>query len=90
MNLSRANRLLCQLLDGKVRQHIFQPAELELLLQVVEHPKVPRRTLRQYQRLIARRARDGESTVPKLDEFLESVSERRASRVIAKSATSSV
>ena len=89
MNLSRANRLLCELLDGKVRQHMFQPAELELLLDVIEHPKVPLQTLRQYQRFIARRALNGETTIPKLDQFLESVAERRASRAIARNATNS-
>jgi hypothetical protein len=90
MDAHRANRLLCQLLDSKVRQHTFQPDELEFLLDLVEHPKRPRRILRQYQRFIARGVRNGESTVPKLDEFLESMAERRASRAIAKSAASSM
>ena len=90
MYAHRANRLLCQMLDGKVRQHTFRPEELEFLLDLVEHPKMPRRTLRQYQRFIARGVRNGESTVAKLDEFLESMAKRRANRAIAKSATSSM
>jgi hypothetical protein len=80
VNTIRVNRLLRQLLDGNLRQNVFNPAELELLLDFTDHPKIPRRTLRRYQRLIAQRAANGESTVLRLSEFLKADAQSRLQR----------
>ena len=81
MHSSRANRLLCQVLDGTLRQHKFQPAELELLLDIVDRPtKIPRRTLRQYKNALARSAANDQILPPTLSEFIQQQARRRAER----------
>ena len=80
MNTIRVNRLLSQVLDGNLRQNIFNSAELELLLDIAGQPKIPRRTLLRYQRVIARRAANGESSVLRLSEFLKADAQNRLQR----------
>ena len=80
MNTIRVNKLLRQVLDGNLRQNVFSSVELELLLDIADHPKIPRRTLRRYQRVIARRAANGESSVLRLSEFLKVDAQSRLQR----------
>lgn len=74
-----------QVLDGKVRQHQFEPAELELLLEIVEHPELSKQTLRLYQQTLARCAANGKSSMPTLSEYLESRQQRHRSKRAARS-----
>ena len=69
-----------QVLDGKVRQNRFEPAELQLLLEIVDHPKLPRRTLRRYQQTLAREAANGQLSMETLSEYLEVQRQRRLRR----------
>ena len=85
-----ASRLLMQVLDGKVRQHQFEPAELELLLEIVEHPELSKQTLRRYQQTLARYAANGKSSMPSLSEYLEDHQRRRRSKRAVRSLAAGV
>ena len=75
VNSFRAYRLLGQVLDGTLRQNRFDPVELELLLDIVDRPtKVPLRTLRLYQKFLAR---NPESSAHTLSEYLVRMKRRR-------------
>ena len=79
-----------QVLDGKVRQHQFEPAELELLLEIVEHPELSKQTLRRYQQTLARYAANGKTSMPTLSEYLEGRQARHRSKHAARSLVAGV
>ena len=77
---SRFQRLIAEVVRGRTRRTVFQPWEVELLLDIESCNLDPKRrvgTLRQYLRAVERQLEQGPGPPIKLSEFLR---RRRASR----------
>lgn len=71
--LSRFDKLVGELLRGKIARNSFEPWEVELLLDIQGCELTPKRrveTLRQYQRAVRRQMERGESLL-KLSDYLQ-------------------
>jgi hypothetical protein len=70
---SRFNRLLQELLRGKLKRNCFQRWEVDLLLDIEScemGPGAKRQALKRYQRAVTRQLERGASTPFKLSEYL--------------------
>ncbi|HBY61061.1 MAG TPA: hypothetical protein DEH78_14660 [Solibacterales bacterium] len=68
------NRLVQELLRGKLHRNTFQPWEIELLLDIEAcalRPSARRDALKRYQKAVERQMERGDSTPMKLSEYLE-------------------
>jgi len=71
--LNRFNRLVAELMRGAIARNVFQPWEIDLLLDIESCPLDRRRrleTLRQYQRAVERQLDTGPGPPMKLSVFL--------------------
>ena len=70
---SRFNRLVQELLHGKLRRNCFQRWEVDLLLDIEGcdmGPGAKRQALKRYQRAVTRQLENGANTPSKLSEYL--------------------
>lgn len=70
---SRFNRLVQELLHGKLRRNCFQRWEVDLLLDIEGcdmGPGAKRQALKRYQRAVTRQLENGANTPFKLSEYL--------------------
>jgi hypothetical protein len=80
--LSRFQRLIGELIRGVSTRTVFEPWELQILLDVNEcalNPKQRTNILRQYQNGVAKQLEKGPGPPMKLSEFLQRRKTRRAS-----------
>jgi hypothetical protein len=81
--LAQFNRLIQELLGGKMQRNTFRPWEVELLLDIEGcglRDASRRETLRRYQRAVQRHMEKGADRPLKLSEYLESVKSKREAR----------
>jgi hypothetical protein len=79
---NRFQRLIGELLRGSTSRTVFQPWEIEILLDIdacVLDPKRRIGILRQYARAVGRQLEEGEGTPMKLSEYLQRRTTRRPS-----------
>ena len=82
MMISRFERLMTELIRGGTNRTVFQPWELEILLDIQDcalDPKLSAGILRQYQRAVTRQLETGPGRPMKLSDFLQSRKTRRPS-----------
>jgi hypothetical protein len=73
LTFNRFRRLIAEVLRGKTRRTVFQPWEVELLVEIDScglDPKRRTRTLRSYVRAVERHLEQGPGPPMKLEEFL--------------------
>ncbi len=71
--LAQFNRLIRELLQGRLNRNTFRPWEIELLLDIEDCPlreSSKKDTLRRYQRAVQRSIEDGAAAPMKLSAFL--------------------
>jgi hypothetical protein len=71
--LTQFNRLIRELMRGKINRNTFRPWEIELLLDIEKcqiRDSARENTLRRYQRAVQRQLERGASTPMKLSEYL--------------------
>ncbi|MGA2267381.1 MAG: hypothetical protein ABSH44_02825 [Bryobacteraceae bacterium] len=71
--LNRFNRLMGELMRGAIARNVFQPWEIDLLLDIENCPLDRRRrleTLRQYQKAVERQLETGPGPPMRLTDFL--------------------
>jgi hypothetical protein len=81
--LNRFRRLIAELLKGSVRRTVFQPWEVELLLDIESCVLDPRRRtpiLERYARAVVRQLEAGPGPPLKLSEYLQRSKTRRPSK----------
>lgn len=72
--LAQFNRLIRELLRGKIVRNTFRPWEIEILLDIENcqiRESARENTLRRYQRAVQRQLEKGTGQLMKLSEFLE-------------------
>lgn len=82
LTLNRFHRLIVEILQGGTRRTVFQPWEVEILLDIESCGLEPRRRgqrLRQYLRAVRRQLETGPGPPMKFSEFLQSRRTRRPS-----------
>jgi hypothetical protein len=82
LTLQRFHRLITEVLQGGTRRTVFQPWEVELLLDIANSGLDPRRKgarLRQYMRAVRKQLESGPGPPMKFSEFLQSKRTRRPS-----------
>ena len=82
--LNRFRRLIGELMRGAIARNIFEPWEVEILLDCEQCRVEPRRrmeTLRQYQRAVEKQLETGPGPPMKLSEFLQARTTRRPSNL---------
>jgi hypothetical protein len=79
--LAQFNRLIQELLRGRLQRNTFRPWEVDLLLDIEAcnlRGSARRETLRRYQRAVQRHMEKGAPLPLKLSEYLEAVKTKRA------------
>jgi hypothetical protein len=82
LTLQRFHRLVTEILQGGTRRTVFQPWEVEILLDIANTGLDPRRSgerLRQYMRAVRRQLETGPGPPMKFSEFLQTRRTRRPS-----------
>ena len=88
--LNRFNRLMGELMRGAIARNVFQPWEIDLLLDIESCPLERRRleTLRQYQKAVERQLDTGPGPPMKLSAFLAMRAANREQRLNGTNARS--